>query len=395
MCLVMLDLSAAFDTVNHHLLLNRLKYRFGICCLVLSWLKSYLTNRSQCVMIHNEDGSTVESSKRPLKQGIPQGSILGPILFSVFVPPLGELCRAHGVSFQGHADDTQNYLSFRPISGSQKKQIECITKLENCLDAVHHWMQTNFLKFNENKTEFIILGLSQRLKKVGNISFRIGEDIIHNVPMVKNLGMFLDAELKHTTHINKLTSSSFNTLHNIVHIWCHLDQETTTVLMQALILSKIDYCNSLFLGIPKYNIAKLQRIQNLSFKIIFQLPKHSSINNYLVQIHWLNIQECITYKVATIMYRSVHNIAPRYLTEMVFSELTHNRNLRSLLRRLLYTTKSRTEFVHSASFKSMGPHIWNTFLDCVRNSNKITLRSLNLNLRHIYLENHAIKLHFC
>ena len=234
----MLDLSAMFNTVNHHLPLNRLKYRFGICDLVLSWLQSYLTSRTQCVTIQNVDGSTVESSKRPLLQGIPQGSILGPILFNLFMATLGELCHTHGVSFQGYMDDTKNYLSFRPKSGSLNNQIECITKLENSLDAVGHWMQTNFLKLNENKTEFIILGVSQQLKKVGNISIRIGEDIIHNVPAVKNLGMFLDAELKHTTHIYKLTSSSFNTLHNIAHVQCHLDEETTKTLVQGLIISK-------------------------------------------------------------------------------------------------------------------------------------------------------------
>ena len=187
----MLDLSAKFDMVNHHLLLNRLKYRFRVCDLVLSWLKSYLTNRTQQVIIQNEDGCTEETSKRTLTQEIPQGSILGLILFNLFVAPLGEFCRAHGVSFQGYVDDTQNYLSFRPISGSLNNQIECITKLENCLDTVHHWMQTNFLKLNENKAEFIILGLSKQLKKVGNISIRIGEDIIHNVPAVKILACFL------------------------------------------------------------------------------------------------------------------------------------------------------------------------------------------------------------
>ena len=133
-------------------------------------------------------------------------------------------------------------------------------------------MQTNFLKLNENKTEFTVLGLSQQLKKVGNITIRIGEDIIPIVPAVKNLGMFLDAELKNTIHINKLTRSSINTLHNIAHVRCHLDQETTKILVQALIMSKLDYCNSLSSGIPKYNIAKLQRIQNMSCRIIFQLP---------------------------------------------------------------------------------------------------------------------------
>ena len=253
-------------------------------------------------------------------------------------------------------------------------------------------MQTNFLKLNENKTKFIILGLSQQLKKVGNITIRIGEDIIPYVPAVKNLGMFLDAELKHTTHINKLTSSSFNTLHNIAHVQCHLDQETTKILVQALVLSKLDYCNSLFLGIPKNNIAKLQKIQNMSCRIIFQLPKHSNINNYLVQLHWLKIQEHITYKVATIMHKCIHNIAPIYLTEIVFSELPHTRNLTSTQRRLLYTTKSRTEFVHSGSFKSMGPRIWNTLYANVKNSYNIDV--FKSRLRHMYLVYHTNELRF-
>ena len=140
MCLIMLDLSAAFDTVNHHLLLNRLRYRFGVCNRVLAWLESYLTNRTQKVIIQNGEGQKAQSAIRPLTQGIPQGSILGPILFNLFVAPLGEICRAMGVSFQGYADDTQNYLSFRPMPGSLNNQTECSEKLEICIDAVRHWM---------------------------------------------------------------------------------------------------------------------------------------------------------------------------------------------------------------------------------------------------------------
>ena len=289
MCLVMLDLSATFNTVHHHLLLKRLKYRFGVCDLALAWLESYLTNRTQRVVIQNEDGYTAQSAKKSLTQGIPQGSILGPILFNLFVAPLGELCRAKGVSFQGYADDTQKYLSFRPMSGSRNNQVECITRLENCIEAVHHWMQTNFLKLNENKTEFIVLGLSKQLKKLGNFTIKIGDDIIPNIPAVKYLGIFLDAELKYTIHINKLTSSSFNTLHNISRVRCHLDQKTMKILVQTLILSKLDYCNSLLLGTLKYNIAKLQRIQNMSCRMIHQLPKYSTINTYLAQLHWLKM----------------------------------------------------------------------------------------------------------
>ena len=109
-----------------------------MCNLALAWLASYLTNRTQRIVIQNEDGYTTQSAKMPLTQGIPQGSILSPILFNLFVAPLGELCRAKGVSYDGYADDTQNYLSFWPMSGSQDNQFECITKLKNCIEAVRH-----------------------------------------------------------------------------------------------------------------------------------------------------------------------------------------------------------------------------------------------------------------
>ena len=190
---------------------------------------------------------------------------------------------------------------------------------------------------------------------------------------MKNLGIFLDAELKHTIHINKLTSSSFNTFCNISRVRCHLDQETNKILVQALILSKLDYCNSLLLGTPKYNIAKLQRIQNMSCRMIYQLPEYSTINTYLAQHHWFKIQERINFKLATIMYKCINNIALAYLLEMVISQLPHTRRLRSTHRGLLYTTKSRTEFVHSGSFKSMGPCIWNTLPANIKNSNNIDI----------------------
>ena len=182
--------------------------------------------------------------------------------------PLGGNCQAQGIKFAGYAGDIQNYMSFKPLTNSLGPQITCIDKFESCLADVRCWRQVNFLKLNESRTQFIIFGIRQQLNKVGTVNIRIGDDVIQNVPPVRNLGLHFDEELKHSSHVNKLTSITFNMIHNIARI-CHLlDIETTKTLVQALVLSHLDYCNIMLLGIPNYNILKIQHIQNMSARIV-------------------------------------------------------------------------------------------------------------------------------
>ena len=140
MCLVLLDLSVAFDSLEHSLILNRLKYRFGIVRKCLDWFEDYLSNRTQHVTVCDSTGNIAELGKCILKQGIPQGSVLGPLIFNLFLSPLGEICHAHGINFSGYADDSQNYLSLRPIKNNLTPQHNCTEHLERCLAEVWTWM---------------------------------------------------------------------------------------------------------------------------------------------------------------------------------------------------------------------------------------------------------------
>jgi len=144
---VLLDLTAAFDTVDHEILISRLERWVGIKGIALKWFRSYLEGRTFCVSC----GDYVSSSA-PLSCGVPQGSILGPLLFSLYLLPLGSLLRKHGMSFHCYADDSQIYV---PL---QKN--ETVGPLLKCLDDIKAWMALNFLSFNESKTEVMFFGVN-------------------------------------------------------------------------------------------------------------------------------------------------------------------------------------------------------------------------------------------
>ena len=150
---VFLDLSAAFDTICHQILLSRLEHRFGIKGQVLSWIKSYLQDRVQSVHI-----GKVASTEKPLNCGVPQGSVLGPILFTAYTAPLTDIIQQHGLHFHCYADDIQLYVAL-----PSKKQDDTILALNGCLADIRNWMESNFLKLNDSKTESIVFGSQSKL----------------------------------------------------------------------------------------------------------------------------------------------------------------------------------------------------------------------------------------
>lgn len=140
--LVLLDLSAAFDTIDHGILLHRLESLLGISGTALAWFRSYLSDRYQFVHVHN-----ISSLHTRVQYGVPQGSVLGPILFILYMLPLGDILRKHSINFHCYADDTQLYLSMKPEESNR------LSRLEACLKDIRSWMSSNFLLLNSDKTE--------------------------------------------------------------------------------------------------------------------------------------------------------------------------------------------------------------------------------------------------
>ena len=171
-----------------------------------------------------------------IAQGVPQGSVLGPILYKLFTSPMGDLCKKHNIDYHGYADDTQNYNSFSPNLPGDKDH--CITMLENSVSDIRVLMRMNKLKFNDKKTEFLVVTTRQQLAKVSkNIAIRVGPDLIKASDSAKNLGYNLDSTMKNVVHINKLCSNLSLTIKKISKIWCNIDEATTRTLIQALVTS--------------------------------------------------------------------------------------------------------------------------------------------------------------
>ena len=200
--LVMLDLSSAFDTVDHDILLDRLNNEFGIKGRVLEWFTSYLCKLSQFILVNGGRSRLFDVS-----YGVPQGSFLAPLLFVLYVSKLFRIVEKHLPDAHAFADDSQLYVLFKP--DSRCDQLAAVAALEHCIDDIKDWMLSDKLKVNDRKTEFLIIGTRQQLAKVSFNSLRIGDNSISSIDKVKNLGFWFDSKMTIVTNISKCSSAAF------------------------------------------------------------------------------------------------------------------------------------------------------------------------------------------
>ncbi|CAC5400218.1 unnamed protein product [Mytilus coruscus] len=198
--LLMLILSAAFDTIDHQILFDRLEYSFGVTGDALLWLQSYLMNRTQRVAI-----GSVQSDDIKLDFGVPQGSVLGPKLYCIFAKPVGEICRRHGMSYHSYVDDTQVYQIIRP----QGDLCDLSKRLEKCLADIGDWMSVNMLKLNEDKTELIIFAPKHQIKHLSDFRLTFDGTVLNDVSCVKNLGMYFDKTISMEHQASAITKAFF------------------------------------------------------------------------------------------------------------------------------------------------------------------------------------------
>ena len=316
---VLLDLSAAFDTIDHTILLQKLLDDYNITDEANKWFKSYLSGRSFSVKVNN-----VSSTFLSLLFGVPQGSLLGPILFILYIKHLQMIAAKYGLNVKLYADDSQLYISFHPNRPGEFHDI--IERINQCLAEIKAWMVQNFMKLNEAKTELLLIGKPLVLAKCNlEVNIQFGDTEIAPTECKgdkwKSLGIKLDENLTMERQLNSVKQKCSWTMNNMRRIGYYLDEGVKIMMVKQLVISKLDYCNSLYMNLPKTRLKKLKSILNGCVRFIYNIKDwQDDLIPYYKKAHILPIEERIFFKVCLLSYKIVYDKAPGYLKQLIEME---------------------------------------------------------------------------
>jgi len=329
---------------------------------VLLWLQSYLSEHRQFVKLGQH-----KSTETRLEVGVPQGSVLGPLLFAVYCSPVADVITSHGVRHHQYADDTQLHLAIRADNTAYG-----LSTLTACTADVKLWFMQTGLQLNPDKSEALIMGTANQLRaasslssvNVAGVDLPVAEDI-------KALGVVLDRRSTFDKHISAVVRSCNYHAQAIRHI-CHLlTMDLAQMLACSLIFSRIDYCNAVLHGAPSGTIHKLQRVQNNAARIVHQAPRRSHAHPLRKELHWLPVEQRICYKLAVLTFKIRHTSAPAYLSRHIRAR-SSTRSLRSSAVPFLDMPIRRTD-IGKRSFSCAAPATWNSLPPAVINCDTLSL----------------------
>lgn len=355
--LVLLDLSAAFDTVDHQVFLTQMQTQYGMDGNVHDWMRSYLQDRQQCVHVNGAPSYKVE-----LQYGFPQGSCVGPFGFKLYTKPLTAIAKHHGINIHLYADDTQLYTSFLP-----KDSESALERMEECIEEIRQWMGSHFLKLNDEKTEFMLFGTENDIKQVTGWTVSVGGAEILPSRDARNIGAYLDPQMKMTVQISKTIRACYCQLRSISKIKRFLTKDAVIRLCHAFITSRIDNMNALLHELPDYQLLKIQRVINSTARLIHPPKPSEHTIDILKQLHWLPVKERIIFKIVLLVFKCLNNEGPSYLSDLLVP-YKPCRVLRSSEKGLLKETAGKKGYGDRA-FSRCAPKLWNALPLHVRQSN--------------------------
>ena len=365
--IVLLDMSKAFDSIRHDLMLSKLR-SIGVSNAACNLFESYLSQRNQVVNIAN-----CISDPLPLTVGVQQGSILGPVLFTLYLNDLLSVprhCQA-----MGYVDDTKIFLGLTP------SQIpDAVTALNKDLSDIVRWCCMNSLLINPDKTKLLVIGVPQLMRALPPFPpvKLLGKEI-KPVTVAKDLGVMIDSSLSYNEHVTKTVSHCMCRLIRINRIKHLLDRKTLLLLINAFVFSKLFYCSSVWSNTSKPNVKRLRLAQNFAGRIVLGLRKYDHISEGLKSLKWLSVSDKLFLYDSIMVHKCMNGRAPGYLMNKFTSRLElHDRDTR--YNKDLNLPRCRLKTVQR-SFAYRGAKCWNRLpkdLKEVANSGTFKKRIVNM-----------------
>ena len=354
---VYLDLTKGFDIVSHEILFSKLA-KYGIINTALEWFSSYLSDRTQRVKCNNDISSSL-----PVSMGVPQGTILGPILFLILVNDFPN-CIKNGKCIM-YADDTT-------ILCSAKDEIDLKRKINDCMDEALKWFKKNRLLVNINKSNFMIISSKRKVDEISDINVDVNDYCLNKCDETKLLGVMIDSYLSWQPHVEYLYSKIVPKIGLLHRLRQTVTSDILNIIYLSIIQAYFDYCITIWGSCSKTLLCSVQKLQNKAARAVTgNFDFNSSVSDMIKQLGWMNITKRFNYFMLILIYKCLNGQAPSNLSDkLCFVNDTHCYITRSVMNENLAVPFSKGALFHR-SFSYNGPKLWNDLPRDIRRNKSI------------------------